>query len=392
MKPLEGKIVYGTNDKDYREFPALNNSLLTSISRGLSEFRRLKGIDMSEEEIRSHRQKAAFRKGSALDCMLTMPSQFAEFFIRMPKFNDNSMDALLIREWVKRGNTKFNVEGLFELSNEMKLWKSIKRKDLRIAKFNNKFCKDKLLPYYRSYENKTVITEEEYATVLSAVKELVKDSYVNNIINPQKGIILYTQLMVRGVEKVSSHVLPEQEVALKGLLDFVTVDTNNKTITPDDLKSTGKSASEDFKKSFLDYGYITQASLYSRLLENWRDEMYPGYTIKPFGFIVKSLTHLKEPVVRYEVTEELLQIGRYGGNIWKKRVLGWEELIHMYLEQEQTGQYYLTPEMYRQQNKLGSVKLDYGNVEANSFVTGSANINDDGLVAYSAIGDDLSPF
>lgn len=357
---MAGQTIFGVNDSVYREYPALNNSLLTSLSQGLPYFRKARGIDATEEEQERERNKAAFRKGSALDCLLTMPARFEEFFTILPKFNPSNQEAILIREWVRRGNVDFDPAELLELSNEMGLWKNIKNRDTRLKKFTNDHCVNELLPYFSARGEKTVLTEAEFELVKEAVNEIRKDEYVSKLLNPIDNHTLYTQLMVTGNVDIDG-----DDVELKGLLDFTTVNHVDKVITPVDLKTTGKSAVTDFRRSFLDFGYITQSSMYSYLLERWRDDNHPGYTINNFLFVVKSLTYMTEPVVKYQVPDEVLEIGRYGGKIYGKRVYGWEELVRMYLEQEATGQYYFTPKMLSQMEEIGAIPIDFGDVEIN---------------------------
>jgi hypothetical protein len=78
----------------------------------------------------------------------------------------------------------------------------------------------------------------------------------------------------------------------------------------------------------------------------------------PFKFIVKSFTEEKEPALVFESTPRLAKIGRNGGQIGKFPVKGWIEVARDYLEQDKTGQFYITPKQIDELNTRGTIMLD----------------------------------
>ena len=84
------------------------------------------------------------------------------------------------------------------------------------------------------------------------------------------------------------------------------------TIEPIDLKTTGKSE-EEFEKSFMDWNYWIQASMYSCILQTIMQESdeYKNYTLLPFKFLKKKKNNLSPLVwmVSFEyLRNDIIQI------------------------------------------------------------------------------------
>lgn len=69
-------------------------------------------------------------------------------------------------------------------------------------------------------------------------------------------------------------------VECKGLLDAIYIDEETKTIYPYDIKTVA--SMEAFSTNYTRFGYDSQAGFYTIGLE----QLYPGYKIAPFVFIV----------------------------------------------------------------------------------------------------------
>jgi hypothetical protein len=91
------------------------------------------------------------------------------------------------------------------------------------------------------------------------------------------------------------------------MLDYVKTDHINKVVYPYDLKSSGKAECE-FYKSFIEYGYSTQARLYWRLLRNAmdRDDYFREFRLDNFRFIVVSKNPEPHPLIcEYKDTQKM---------------------------------------------------------------------------------------
>lgn len=373
---MKGKKVIG-DDTEYRKAAGFNNSLLNDFAGGLTKLREYLNVGLSPKEIEDKANKACFRKGSALDVMLTQSMQdFNQQFVILPVFNETAQEAILLKAWIEAGNTEWDAERMEEFAKTVEytdakkakktgLWGNIKDTEKRIAKFNTPFWKTVIFPYLRSFKDKTYLTVSEYQEVLAGAEKLRKDAYLSKIIEPQEDEILYTQLMIfQELEFKSLKGLITEEIRgvrvdeqgrvwcmLKGLLDYVTVNTKEKWVQPRDLKSSSKPIGENFQDSMPNYGYVGQDSMYSYLVEKWVEENYPGYEIRPFQFVVSSLTEKDEPALSFELPNGVRAIGKHGGSMaWesegrtkRKYFKGWIRLIEELVLQFNTGQLHLTP-------------------------------------------------
>lgn len=442
-----GKLIIG-NDRNYRPAIGLNQSLISAYSKGLKSYREYLGIGLTEEALELHRNKAAFRKGSALDCILTEGEDvFRKRFFKIPKFNETSQDIILIRAWVKAGNSEWDPEAMELMSRTLEyekagekvkgLWlankwesnidpsklktekgrESAKAKAIddtksriatRIAKFNTDFNRKFVFNYLTQYSSRTYITTEEYNEVILAAKKLKENEQTSKIITAGDNEILYTQLdlyewieipELNGVELegVDHYKVVDCKsfIKFKGILDFVKVNTENKTIQPIDLKSTSKHAYEYFIDSVASYGYIVQDSLYSELISIWAQREYPDYEVLPFEFVISSLSEADEPPMIFELEDEHRKIGKFGGVIGyelegrSKRVefKGWYNLARNLTLQEATGQLYMTPEQkYRFDNNLPQ-KPNFRVIWANDMEDKTKGEDDDKI--WSDLGLDV---
>jgi hypothetical protein len=79
--------------------------------------------------------------------------------------------------------------------------------------------------------------------------------------------------------------LPNFPFGLKGILDNVVVDADNKKIYINDLKTTGQ-ALTDFKESVEFFHYWIQASVYVRLVLDFLKDYIDNSWVVKFSFIV----------------------------------------------------------------------------------------------------------
>lgn len=95
------------------------------------------------------------------------------------------------------------------------------------------------------------------------------------------------------------------DILIKGELDWLIENKEEKTITIVDLKTYGQKASKaGWAYQCVKYGYFEQADNYTELVKF----NYPGYTVK-FVFLVIDVTNT---VFAHVVSDKELEIGRYG--------------------------------------------------------------------------------
>ena len=390
---MKGQVIVGS-DKAYRPYQAINNSLLNAFGKGLESLRSALKIGMTEEELEERDTKDYFRKGSAVDCLLTQgEAAFDKQFAVLPDFNENGQEIMLLKAWVKSGHTDWDTAAMEVFSRDVEiidpktqkvertgLWKTNKwttqaQIDARIAKFDTPHLRDKVFPYLRSFSDMTYLKRSEYDQLKLTVAKLQNDPIVSEMIEAGgENEILYTQLsIIEDIEfpslkgKITRKDIPGVRVkpdgtvivTFKCLLDYVKVDTGACEITPMDLKTSGKAIGENFINSLAEFGYITQDSLYSEMLGRWAEMHYKNYKVNPFKFVVSSLTEPDEPPLHFELDDEIRKVGKYGGSIaWETKGKfrktdhkGWYRLTEELVSQLNTGQYFLTPNQFERREK-----------------------------------------
>lgn len=120
----------------------------------------------------------------------------------------------------------------------------------------------------------------------------------------------------------------------KGFLDGILIDHRNKTITPYDLKTTGKSVHE-FASSYIQYGYYRQCAFYEIAIKSPESPVKPlldrGYTLLDFKFIVvETKLSSSSPAIIYTTSAADRAVGVNGGWRFGKYYKGINQLIEDY--------------------------------------------------------------
>lgn len=144
----------------------------------------------------------------------------------------------------------------------------------------------------RRNTGKEIVTREEYENILEASKIISTHPFTSEWIgrtplDPENTEFLDQVKFVESFPGIGP---------VKIMPDRLIVNHKDQTITPVDLKSTGK-REEDFEEAVIKWGYYIQATLYSGVLRSIisRDNYFSGFTIQPFRFVVINL-ELKTPV------------------------------------------------------------------------------------------------
>jgi hypothetical protein len=147
-----------------------------------------------------------------------------------------------------------------------------------------------------------------------------------------------------------------REVKCKALLDMVVVVRNQEgkilNVTGIDLKTMAGNTHK-FNYSMFTRRYDIQAAWYSLALADYFAIDLESASMKPFMFVVESTTFVGKPLV-YTLAESLLNIGKNGKRavtlvdtnlfdklstnaILKKEILGYEQLLDLYIYHTENG-------------------------------------------------------
>lgn len=304
--------------------------------RGLNlpSYSLLKRIDESGPRALKYSKKydsEAIDFGSLLDCKLLCPSEFDNKFY-FDATEKPTEQLLKLADSVFDNGYTFDVDGekntldldrIKDLSLELGLFGSIKKDDVRIAKFNNELFWNYLIIKQKSY-GKTIFTPDTLTECAEA--EMILKTHPNTawLFSPNKeqGYLCehYNQLMI--TTEING-------ITTKVMLDKAVVDHELRTVTLYDLKAT-EMHMPAFKHHFVKMGYYLQGSLYKEALINLAKEFYPGYVVGDFKFIVYSRSD-KFPFI-WNMGSEWHKKGLYGfENVFGEHQKGVYELLDDYM-------------------------------------------------------------
>lgn len=196
------------------------------------------------------------------------------------------------------------------------------------SEYYNKFVKILTdipdIPYYSKKEAdwraKKILSEgkEYFESILkSRNKIIVNFDLYNKAINTGKLILnhQFTKEIFK-IKKNQEGVFQFQYVFhylgenMKGMLDWIVIDHNKKTIKAYDIK-TGKNDTEKFEIAFYYWRYDIQALLYTIICKYLVKRWYNNYTILPFTFIYSGRND-NGKVLKYEIDKSHLIGARDG--------------------------------------------------------------------------------
>lgn len=336
----------------YREINALNQSILKKIFISPQSFLQAsKKQEFEEEEIKEH-----FVFGSVLDIMLTGNKQeFDSKFLKVPDKNKCSDS---IKKIVDDAFLELEDKSLAVDSDEMKLlilkycefndyqskWKPETKVNKVIEEAGDYFEQLKTL------EGKIPVTESDYAKAVMCVIALKSNEFTEKYTNPR--------LSKDECEFLNKFIIQFefQGLKIKGELDRVIINHTEKTITPIDFKSTGKSI-YGFINDFWYYRYDFQAAVYTRGLfehPDIRKLLENNYSLNPFLYIAVESNLIGPPMV-FEVTPEAIEIGFSGGIVNKKTYEGFEQAIARYKYAQENDRWEYPMEYYESGKMLITV-------------------------------------
>ena len=312
-------IALDITEEEYRAMPELSYSTLAKYERGGG----FKSIPTLFDKVES----PSLTFGSCVDSLLTGgEEEFNERFIvaEFPSIPDSIVSIIkyLFNEY------KDNYRSLSMIDNSIiiETTETFKYQLNWKPETRAKVIKEKGEEYYTLLylsEGKTIISTEEYSEVLATVDALKSSEATKYYFardNPFDNIERQYQL------KFNAEF---NGIGYRIMMDLCIIDHDKKEIIPCDLKTSGKPEYEFFK-SFIDWGYMWQAILYTKVLEAniKKDPYFKDFTIKPYRFIVANRKSLTPMVWEFEDNHNNDDILTYGKYVFRHPFIIGEELYY----------------------------------------------------------------
>lgn len=277
MKSLKD-IAWGVPEETYRKDEALSYSTLSTYERE-GRFDKL-------DTLFNRKESPSLLLGNCLDVLITgTPEEFEQQFLiaDLPECPDSIISIVkgLFNVYKDAYNSLSDIPNniLIDITNQVKYqlnWKPETRA---------KVIKEKGEEYYRLMflaKDKTLVSSQMYSDALRMCEALhtapsTKFLFAAN--NPfEPNIERLYQL------KFKSTI---DGVPYRCMMDECLVLHDKKMIIPIDLKSSSK-AEYNFYKSFIEWGYMWQGKLYTRILKDniEKDEYFKDFIIHPYIFVV----------------------------------------------------------------------------------------------------------
>lgn len=324
-------IVRATREQEaqYKESPALNQSLLKILERGPELFQQKAVSKEEEDELvedleEYKRDKRCHLLGSGAERLLTYGEEYFNecFYIsQIEKAPSEAVCSILNHtlSLLLRANIppeELLAEGFLESDyfryrshQAMDAYgyyadraKPTWQKDTRflgILKISN------IEDYWRSLvecENRKVITQEEFKIMLQIATNWARHPLIGGLFEDSSSVHLYYQFPI---------YFKYLEEDCKALLDMVRIDHTAKTIQIFDLK-TMYGFTRYFPSSVRRFRYDIQAAFYTEALkQRILGTPFEKYQILPFTFIVESTSHPGIPLM-FPCPDDVLRIGENG--------------------------------------------------------------------------------
>lgn len=237
---------------------------------------------LKEREIKTDKHLV---EGRLLHCLFFEPDNLTEKFKIVPgKTPTDSVrkvlkDMTLYTDEVDLDKVEDFV--ILDSLKHMNLYQSLKTDEQRIEKIRTEDNK----PYWSFLNNPLVdvVDQETLERMQEKVEILKANPDITDVLE-----IVQTDFELDPIqtfcEKKLETDLVNYEFGLKGIVDYYKIDSNAKTITICDLKTTGKTIAE-FGETVDFYNYWMQAAIYCQLVIKNIDEEFKDYQIL-FKFVV----------------------------------------------------------------------------------------------------------
>jgi hypothetical protein len=331
---------------EYRQLPGVNQSSLKKILVSPQSY--LQAVKSQAEPDDDKEDHFVF--GGVLDVMLVgNKEEFDRQYVKIP---DDTKCSDTIKSIISTVYNSVTVEEKLPLSNYSDTILSVAREQ----GYQDKYKDDTLIAtvikqgedYFKllsKIAGKTPVTETDYAKAVSCKMALIADKFTNPYVKAGKEIEFLNRFVIQ---------FEYEGVNIKGELDRVIINHKQKTVTPLDFKSTGKSV-YTFKYDFFKYRYDFQAAVYRQGLfndERIKTLLEEGYTITPFVFVVVEKDLKNNPMV-FVVSPEVESIGLVGGVTSEgKELEGFTQAMQRYKYHEENNLWDYPAEYYLNEGYL----------------------------------------
>jgi hypothetical protein len=331
---------------EYRQLPGVNQSSLKKILVSPQSY--LQAVKSQAEPDDDKEDHFVF--GGVLDVMLVgNKEEFDRQYVKIP---DDTKCSDTIKSIISTVYNSVTVEEKLPLSNYSDTILSVAREQ----GYQDKYKDDTLIAtvikqgedYFKllsKIAGKTPVTETDYAKAVSCKMALIADKFTNPYVKAGKEIEFLNRFIIQ---------FEYEGVNIKGELDRVIINHKQKTVTPLDFKSTGKSV-YTFKYDFFKYRYDFQAAVYRQGLfndERIKTLLEEGYTITPFVFVVVEKDLKNNPMV-FVVSPEVESIGLVGGVTSEgKELEGFTQAMQRYKYHEENNLWDYPAEYYLNEGYL----------------------------------------
>ena len=333
-------------ENSYRKLEGLNQSLLKKILVSPGAF--IKQRDNQEDSEQSH-----FVFGSLVDDMLLSDIDIEDKYYIL---KDNSLSDVLksITRYI------FDYTDMSKSTEEVTDWPSEENMDEIILAACNEYgyqnrwksatrvekIKKECLSYFVCLcqaNGKKIISQEDYYKAVTCVAALKSDEFTKEYFSKEKGKEIWKHKVIQFTYK---------DLKIKGELDKVFIDHNNRTIQPIDYKTTGGSV-YGFNFDFWKFRYDFQSAVYFYGISKdpeVQELLLKGYKLLNFKYIVVEKEMYNPPMI-FNVPNEVMKIGFEGGTLSSgKKYEGFTDAIARYFFHKSMGKWDYPMEYYQEKS------------------------------------------
>lgn len=331
---------------EYRQLPGVNQSSLKKILVSPQSYvQAVKSQAEPDDDKEDH-----FVFGGVLDVMLVGNKE--EFDKQYVRISDDSKCSDAVKAIVSTVYNSVTVEDKLSLSNYSDIILTVAREQGYQNNYKDETLIASVIKQGEEYFNllskiagKTPVTETDYAKAVNCKMALIADKFTNPYVKAGKEIEFINRFIIQ---------FEYEGVNIKGELDRVIINHKQKSVTPVDFKSTGKTV-YGFKYDFFKYRYDFQAAVYRQGLfndERIKTLLAEGYSITPFVFVVVEKDLKNNPMV-FVVSPEVESIGLVGGVTSEgKELEGFTQAMQRYKYHEENNVWDYPVEYYLNEGYL----------------------------------------
>ena len=303
LNPTKKMII----DDSYLSNTAISQSRLKRILKHPKDF-----IEYATSEF--DEPKDSIIIGDGVDMLITQGEDafFENFFIMTEEKPSGQMGDFVWNLYAYRNNA----------DAETIAYESAGFKRDSIEKVRDRFAKEGS-SYYNALvnsENKQVISPQQHKLIYEIKESLMNHKFTKDYFENKERYDVHFQIPLNFTYK---------DIACKALLDMIVVDKIEKTLYPIDIK-TSYVKTHYWYSNLWKFRYDIQAAFYTEgLIQNNYKEKYGVEKMNNFRFMVESQTSPGNPMI-YEVSNEILEIGKSGGKYGVRNFEGFDQAIDRY--------------------------------------------------------------